>query len=122
MSYTELHFGKLKPIKTEMSLEDLKVFLQEDERLFVEDLEEKIEDEHTFFEIQQGDWRGEYLYIYNKGTLYEVVEHKDMGEESDVDITTVNTDGTINFTYMFYNGGTCFSEMLERGLNRANKK
>ena len=27
-------------------------------------------------------------------------------------------DGTINFTYLFYNGGTCFSEMLEEGLNK----
>lgn len=119
MSYTELHTGKLKIVRTEMSLEEFKQFYEVNQdilSLFIEDFEEKIEYEHTFYEIRQGDWRGDLMYVYNNGTLYEVLEYINLGEADYIN-NTVKTENIINFTYLFYNGGTCFSEMLEEGLN-----
>lgn len=121
MSYTELHTGKLRVCAKEMSIESLKLFLERNEGLIIDDFKEKLEDERTYFEIQEGDWRGAYKFIYSNGTLYEVLEHKDLGEADFLDETKDNGDGTIEFTYLFYNGGTCFSEMLEEGLDKIHK-
>lgn len=46
-----------------------------------------------------------------------MTEHSGELETEDVDITRKDDNGDIHFTYMFYNGGTCFSEMLEDGIN-----
>lgn len=122
MSYTELHTGKLKPIQYNMSIEDFKKWLETKEGFEVEDFEEYLEDEYTFFQIKDKSKKYKesmYIkYIYNKGTLYEMIEHSGEQEADYLDITEKLEDGTINFTYLFYNGGTCFSEMLEEGLNK----
>lgn len=121
MSYTELHTGKLKPIQYNMSIEDFKKWLETKEGFEVEDFEEYLEDEYTFFQIKDKSKKYKesmYIkYIYNKGTLYEMIEHSGEQEADYLDITEKLEDGTINFTYLFYNGGTCFSEMLKEGLN-----
>lgn len=122
MSYTELHTGKLKPIKLNISIEEFKNWLKEKEGFVVDDFEEKLEDECTFFEIIDKSKKYKdsmYIkFIYNKGTLYEMVEHSGEQDAEFLHLTTRNEDNTINFTYLFYNGGTCFSEMLEEGLEK----
>lgn len=115
MSRTELHIGKLKPIQYNLSVEDFKNWLKDDESRYAEDLEEYLEEDRLVI-IKQGDWRGKNTHIFSKNTLYEFLEHKDLGEADYLDITNKLEDGTIDFTYLFYNGGTCFSEMLEEGL------
>lgn len=117
MSYTELHTGKLKPIQYNMSIEDFKKWLEKDESRYTEYLDEKLEDGVAIL-VNQEDWRGEYTHVFSKNTLYKFIEHRDLGEASYLDITEKLEDGTINFTYLFYNGGTCFEEMLEKGLNK----
>lgn len=67
------------------------------------------------------DEEGNYKYVYNKGTLYEIIEHKDFGESADYIEQTIKFGDEIHFTYLFYNGGTCFTEMLEEGLNKIEK-
>jgi len=122
MSYTELHTGKLKPIQYNMSIEDFKNWLQNQEGFEVKYLEEYLEDEYTFFEVRDKSKaykESMYIkYIYNKGTLYEMMEHLGEKDANYLDITEKLEDGTINFTYLFYNGGICFSEMLEEGLDK----
>lgn len=117
MSYTELHTGKLKPIQYNVSIEDFKNWLKEDESRYTEDLYERLEDGVAVL-VNQGDWRGDYTHIFSKNTLYEFIEHKELGETDYVDITNKSEDGTIDFMYLFYNGETCFSEMLEEGLDK----
>jgi len=124
MSYTELHTGKLKPIG-KISLQELQAWVETKPNLEIEDFEEKMEDEYEYFEIRDKTKKYKepfYIkYIWNKGTLYEILEHSGEQEADFLDLTNQNSDGTINFTYLFYNGGTCFSEMLEEGLNKINK-
>lgn len=125
MSYTELHTGKLKPIIKDLSIEDFIIWLESKEGFEVEDFEEMPEDEYEYFEVRDKSKKyKESLYIkfiYNKGTLYEMTEHSGEQEVDFLHLTTKNEDDTISFTYLFYNGGTCFSEMLEEGLDKINK-
>lgn len=122
MSYTELHTGKLKPIRYNISVEDFKNWLKTKDGFKVDDFEEKLENNYTFFEVEDKSKRYKesmYIkYIYNKGTLYEMIEHSVEEEADYLDITKKLEDDTIDFTYLFYNGGTCFSEMLKKGLDR----
>lgn len=122
MSYTELHTGKLKPIQYNVSIEEFKKWLETKDGFEVEDFEEYLEEEYTFFEVSDKSKKYKesmYIkYVYNKGILYEMIQHSGEKETDYLDITSKNEDGTIDFTYLFYNGGTCFSEMLEEGLDK----
>jgi len=125
MSYQELHTGKLKPIE-KVPLEVLQAWVETKPNLEIEDFEEKMEDEYEYFEIRDKTKKYKepfYIkYIWNKGNLYEMVEHSGELESDDLYLTTENSDGTISFTYSFYNGGTCLSELLEDGLDKINKE
>ena len=126
MSYTELHTGKLRRLSkhnVDFTVEDLQNFLRENENLYVDDIEERIEDGYEFFGVLEKNTKSydDYKFILNKGVFYEMIEHVDHGETSDIDSTIVDSNGDISFTYMFYNGGTCFSELLEEGLETQGK-
>lgn len=125
MSYTELHIGNLKIIRENLSIDGFKNWLEGMEGMEVEDFEERLDDDYTFFEVRDKSKKYKksmYIkYLYNKGTLYEMVNHSGELDPNFLDITNKNEDGTIDFTYLFYNGGTCFSEMLEEGLEKIHK-
>jgi hypothetical protein len=125
MSYTEIHTGKIKPILDNINIELFKQWLSNKDNLYVDDFDEIIENQSQFFEVRDKNKKYKeplYIkYIYNKGTLYEVIEHQSKDADDDINITEKQTDQTINFVYMFYNGGTCFGEMLEKGLNKIGK-
>lgn len=55
-------------------------------------------------------------YIEVKGNIYKVIEHYESYDDLDGCILNKNQDGTISFITRFYNGGTCFSEMIEEAL------
>lgn len=116
MSYTEFHKGKLKKV-SELSIEELISFQKENiSKVIFEDFFEKIEDGYTFFEGYDKTTR-ELKYIFHKNILYEVVDH---AQEDDtdylLDVTRLN-ENELKFNLIFYNGATCFSEMLEEGLD-----
>lgn len=118
MSYTELHTGKLKPIQYNVSIEEFKKWLETKEGFEVEDFEEYLEEDYNFFQVRDKSKKYKesmYIkYVYNKGTLYEMIQHSGEREPDNLNITEKLEDGTINFTYLC----TCFSEMLEEGLNK----
>lgn len=122
MSYTELHTGKLKKVRTDMTLQDLKDFLDSREDLYIEDFEYYSNKGREFILVVSLEKDkinyNDYKYIYNKGTLYQMVEHKEGESEDYLHITNKVSEDEIDFTYLFYNGGTCFGEMLEEGLNK----
>lgn len=126
MSYTELHTGKLQLLQFDMALEESKNWLEAKKGFDVEDFEYLEEEEMEFFQVRDKSKKYKesmYIkYVYNKGTLWEVVEHSGEQEADFLDITTKNSDGSVSFTYLFYNGGTCFSELLEEGLDKIEKK
>ncbi len=120
MSYTELHTGQLEVVIRNTDRVWFKDFIKANPHLEVDDLDDRLEDGCNFFIVEikgKGASKDRYKYLYSDGTLYEFVNHE-YGESSDYlnKVIQVNKN-TINFTCLFYNGGTCFSEMLEEGFN-----
>ena len=58
------------------------------------------------------------IFVLINNTLYQVLNHYKTDEADYLQDVRVGEDGNINFNLIFYNGGTCFSEMLEEGLNK----
>ena len=105
MSYTELHTGKLKPIEYNLSIEDFKKWLENKDGFEVEDFEEYVEEEYEFFQVLDKTKKYKdsmYIkYVYNKGTLYEMLQYSGEMESEFSDKTNVNEDRSIDFTYLF---------------------
>lgn len=60
-------------------------------------------------------------YIVMRDSIWEVIEDKRSDGYEDINIITNNGDGTYSYINKFYNGGTCFSEMIEKGLEKLLK-
>lgn len=56
-------------------------------------------------------------YCILNGKLYEIVKLEDSDPEDYYCHITNNPDGTISFETMFYDGGTCWQEMVEDELS-----
>lgn len=109
MSHTESHSGKLR-----------KVIL---ENQTINEYFKSIwitkgfpEDKYDYL-----DFMDEYCEVYFvvNNNIYEVIEHIELDDEDGCTLYH-NVDGTISFNTMFYNGGTCFQEMIEYELKKLN--
>lgn len=58
-----------------------------------------------------------YKYVELNNNIYEITESEEIGDFDIFDMHD-NKDGTLDFDVMFYNGGCCLSEALERAYNR----
>ena len=114
MSHTETHFGKLRKIETDLTV---------DEWCEVKCAKEGINEIPSYFD----SWKEAILdKFYDKlfivdDEIWEVIEHVESDGE-DLDVMIPNSDGTITFAQQFYNGGTCLSEVIEEGIKRVKGK
>jgi hypothetical protein len=118
MSYTEQHTGKLKKL-------NLKDYQAKMEFLISKDIFDLYENGMTlgvlFNKLKYKTDEIEKYYLVD-GDLYELVECKEFEDSDYLSIFNKNSDGTIDFTVRFYNGGTCLDEMIEEGISELNKK
>lgn len=109
MSNTELHIGKLIPVKkiseSETSTEVIIRLIGDVE------LEEKEED--LLSQLNDGD---DKYYLFD-GTLYEAEDEELDASDSFCEISK-NEDGTLNYVTSFYNGGTYLQEMIQEQLDK----
>lgn len=105
MSKTEFHTGKLYPVKIENSLEETCRSIAK--RHDVELSEDWQEDFRDAFDE----------YFIHGENFYRVIDHIESDDDESFMKLRHNGDGSISFIGQFYNGGTCFSEMLEESLN-----
>jgi hypothetical protein len=125
MSYTEFHSGRLIPVNLEGTtlkekcIEIAKMhnveFDPENESWksnFVEDFDE--------YRVKRYPTRPELFIFEDK--LYVISNHHETQDEEHFMKLSVNGDGSIDFIGQFYNGGTCFSEMLEESLIELKKE
>ena len=116
MSQTEFHTGKLYPINFGKDLEGYckKIATQNNIELG-EDWREDFIDKLDDYSNKNGKASEEY-FIHGEN-LYRVIDHVE-SDDSDYFMKLNRTSsGTITFISQFYNGGTCFSEMLEEALD-----
>lgn len=121
MSENEIHKGKLKLIHTAPSEDGAYAFLKnliretdpsvDDEFDSAWSLKEQISDAIYSSEILEDV----YYIVGNK--VYEDIDHVEL-DEYGFDDFKKNEDGTISYLTMFYNGGTCLSEVIESGLKK----
>lgn len=117
MSYVELHTGSLRKVEENFSIEELESFLQNNHVFEVDNLERKKEKNTKFLEIFNKE-TGNMVFVWHKNSFYEIVSHNET-DEVDYLLDVKKGEGDIvNFTLIFHNGGTYFSEMLEEGLDK----
>lgn len=114
MSHTETHFGKLRKVELNSSIEEWAKQKCNEEGI------SEIPDYFDSWEETFKDRMSYKKYFFSKDEVWEAVEHVEE-DDGDIDIMVQNQDGTVTFVFQFYNGGTCLSEMIEDGLARLNK-
>lgn len=60
-------------------------------------------------------------YFYVNGKIYENVNHKELEPYDTQDLDGDDENG-YKYFMIFYNGGTCLTEMIEKSLKRKNKE
>lgn len=117
MSDNELHTGKLIKVEKISENETLTEVII---RLLGVDCELCEKEEDLFEQLKDIDDNYNKYFIF-KGELYEA-ENIELEPYDAFCSMTFNKDGSINYITGFYNGGTCFSEMIEDELELLNKK
>lgn len=121
MSYTEFHTGRLYPINFGKDLEGFcKRIAKENNIELGEDWEEDFKEKFDKYEVKRGHVKEEY-FIQGEN-LYRVIDHEESDSEEYFMKLSKHGDDSISFVGQFYNGGTCFSEMLEEALEELNSK
>lgn len=116
MSRTEFHTGKLYPVKIEKSLEETcRSIAKRFDVELGEDWQEDFMDAFDEYSNKRNSQKEEY-FIYRE-KLYRVIDHTESERAEYFMNVTRNSDGSLQFMGQFYNGGTCFSEMLEEALD-----
>jgi hypothetical protein len=116
MSREEFHTGKLYPVRIESSLEETCRAIAERHNFELGDnWQEDFRDTFNEYEHSRGKVNEEYFIHGEK--LYRVIDHEETDDEDYYMNLKRNSDGSISFIGKFYNGGTCFSEMLEDALD-----
>lgn len=117
MSQTEFHTGKLYPVKIEKGLEETCRAIAARRHIELgEDWQEDFRDAFDEYKDKIGSVQDEEYFIHGDN-LYRVIDHEESSDEEYFMKLNRNSDGSLSFIGQFYNGGTCFSEMLEEALD-----
>jgi hypothetical protein len=116
MSQTEFHTGRLYPMNFGKDLEGWCRRVATANKIELgEDWQEDFRDAFDEYANKIGNAKEEY-FIQGEN-LYRVIDHVQNEDEEYFMKLSRNADGSISFISQFYNGGTCFSEMLEEALD-----
>lgn len=117
MSQTEFHTGKLYPVNFGKDLEGFCKRIAEQHNIELgEDWQEDFRDAFDEYKNKIGSVQDEEYFIHGEN-LYRVINHEESSDEEYFMKLNRNSDGSLSFIGQFYNGGTCFSEMLEEALD-----
>ena len=116
MSRTEFHTGRLYPVKIEKNLEETCRAIATRHNIELgEDWQEDFRENFNEYEYKRERVPEEYFIHGEK--LYRVIDHEESDSEEYFMKLSRNENGSLSFIGQFYNGGTCFSEMLEEALD-----
>lgn len=114
MSDYERHKGKLRKVETELSPKDFVFKLIEDNKVKPYEYYD-LSNENDFKEFCY-DQIGELGYYISLSNVYKIDNTK-CDAESDIFEYSMNQDNSIDYQFMFYNGGTCLEEQVEDLIN-----
>ena len=133
MSSTELHTGTLTPLKTINSHQEFMDFVHENkltawlypniEEYFEERSVNDVANNSLAIVLCKSDGcRAPYEYVFYKNVIYKIDNYLFSDDDFYINRFIKNSDGSINFVSMFYNGGTGFDEELQEGLDKLLNK
>ena len=112
MSHTEYHFGTIKLLKSDLTLEEQMLELlakhgHTTQPSYCSTVAEWFHEElgHTF------------IYVVYNNKIYKVFD-KELDPEADLERAEYINEEEISYQLKYYNGGTCFSECLEDALKK----
>ena len=117
MSSTEIHTGQIRIIKNiggeewainyinDLTLKGKKFSYDDIIENFNYDLEGKV--------LIDGEEKRYYLW---RDMLFEIINHIEKRDYDDISSLVELDNGDYQFLFQFYNGGTCFEEMLEESF------
>lgn len=112
MSDTELHIGKLVKVKKVNENETLEQVMV---RLLLGSANLSQNKAELFEQLKYLDNNYEKYFIF-KNELYEAEDTEPVESGDAFCELSKNEDGSISYVTSFYNGGTCFTEMIEDEL------
>jgi hypothetical protein len=112
MSETEAWSGKARVVRPQEG-ESVEALC---ERL----CKEKNIEKESYHDSWQESLSEDYLYAVVGGVLYDVSEKEEFDTEYLCHASRID-DETIEFKLVFYNGGTCFAEMLGDAITELDK-
>lgn len=119
MSYTEFHTGKLYPVNHGRNLEmHCRIIAKSHDIELGDDWLQDFRE--AFDRFSKRDYPSRDEYFVQGENLYLVVDHQEINDSQYDMKLHQNDDGSINFAGQFYNGGTCFEEMLDDALVNFN--
>lgn len=121
MSYTELHTGTLHmlPIEGEEQVKEyLKQQLIENNPDKKEEYSQLYDWDDIYDELYFNDLNRKFYWDRKKWKVYEILHHKEYGDEEYIDEWERQPNGDIKFITQFYNGGCCFEEAIDYGIKR----
>ena len=123
MSRTEFHTGRLIPVHIDTTLEEKCIDIAFEHNVT---LATQVDDWQEEFMDEFGEWGAKRHnrpeYFIHKGSLYLIRDHVELEDNDYFMHLTKHDDGSISFIGQFYNGGTCFSEMLNESLDEYIKE
>lgn len=123
MSEVEVHTGKLKKVNVEGKTLNEKIYnlLKKHncsttvklEDINSDNLSEELMDNYYDSKLYDED---RYFISKLNNNIYEVVDHFESESSDDIFFFHKDENNDINFVLSFYNGGTCFGEMIDEIL------
>ena len=112
MSQNETHFGRIRKLETDLVVEEF--FRLKCEEVGVTSIAGYGRD--TWERTYQSEISDQKYFVLNN-QIWEVVDHVS-ADDDDLDVFIPSSDGSYIFVYQFYNGGTCFGEVMEENLQK----
>ena len=112
MSETEFRTGKVREVsRREKTLTKKVEALAKRENKSIEDL-------FPNYDEADGGYLDSTEYVYANGQLFKILEDSNIEEDGGLCEAESDDDGVITYRLRYYNGGTCFSEMLEAAVKK----
>lgn len=79
------------------------------------------QDDHDYCDVKDCYINSDSGYIYSNGLFFEILRKDNIDPYEDIQRIRKCTSNEFEFEFKFYNGGTCFSEMLDNSLSKLLK-
>ena len=109
MSETRLDIGKLKPIN--LQGKTIEEWCKEQIGPLTEGLPLGV----TYYDYYSSECEDfeDYIFNFSDNTIWMIEKEISKAAYEDIQVFHTNADGSISYTAVYYDGGTCINEILE---------